>query len=848
MDPNDGSKEPLSATVPTAPSPGRADPIPQSPVPAAGPPRQKAPSPQYLGVVFEDLSGDRLLAAAPQVAHEGTPVPTLGGIPLLSKLGQGGMGAVYLGIHPRLKKQVAVKVLPFPLLMNQPQLVERFFREAQVAARVHSDHLVGVLDVNEECGLVYLVMELVSGMSAGAYLRRIRESGRRGLEEPTALDICIATAEGLAAAHREGIIHRDVKPDNILLPRAREGSWDFRGAKLADLGLARSEGLSHSLTGSQFTVGTPGYMAPEQAKDARKAGKPADVYSMGATLYALLCGHAPFSGGTPMEVMLAAIQQDHPPITQICPTVTSATAALIEHCLAKDPAARYVDASALLEGLRVCRNAIAEPAATVLSVQSLSKLRQAKEVGQPVPPPEDAEGETQPPRPRQREEPLTEPPVARRRAESETEPPVARRVGGRDTPVPPAAALEVGSSDLLPATRPASKPAGSAAVEATPVGEAAMPTAPLVGRPDTHAPPARPLKPPPPSPPKPLRAVALAAVLLVAAGIGLGSWQWSQHAAKPLADRAAEVGPPPQPAEPVTPPKAVETKRLEPEPQPAAKPDEPKKVEPKREEAAPVAAPPPVAPKNEPPKVSLERLADGATFTQGQPVSLAASASDPDGKVKSVRFYVDGAPLPGGERNAPPFEAVWDTAAAKPGEHKLSAKATDDGGAEAEAAVVTVVLRDPRVVAVEKRSEELGRQASPTAEQWEELARLARECGEGAIAQKAEREAARLKRAAAYRSARDEEKATEQEYSRKESLLPDEALNAALSGLKLAQKAQAAAPEDRQADKDEGARRAGPPGEGAARRQGCGRLGRERGAPVPPGFVASAARRSGLGR
>lgn len=138
-------------------------------------------------VPSQDLSGDKLLATAPRMPMADKPVPALGGIPLLAKLGQGGMGAVYYGIHPRLKLEVAVKVLPFNLAEKNPGLIERFYREANIAARVRSPHLVLVTDVNEDCGLFFLVMEFVRGTSAGSYLRTLRQAGRPGLSEATAL-------------------------------------------------------------------------------------------------------------------------------------------------------------------------------------------------------------------------------------------------------------------------------------------------------------------------------------------------------------------------------------------------------------------------------------------------------------------------------------------------------------------------------------------------------------------------------------------------------------------------------------------------------------------------------------
>ncbi len=306
----------------------------------------------------QDLSGDKLILSALRIPFNGMSVPSLGGIPLLSKLGQGGMGAVYFGFHPRLNQEVAVKVLPFEMAEKHPAAIERFFREAQLAASVKSPHLVGVLDVNQERGLFYIVMEYVEGVSGQAYLREVVKSGATGLCEIVALDLCIATCTGLAVAHARGIIHRDVKPDNILIPRNKQTrELNVEGAQLADLGLARSEMMGEAAaTRTEACMGTPGFMSPEQAKDAKSCGKPADVFSMGATLYALLSGRSPFGGGgAPLQMVMATINDLHTPVRDLRPEISAATADLLDRCLAKEPVKRYADASALLAALKVCR-------------------------------------------------------------------------------------------------------------------------------------------------------------------------------------------------------------------------------------------------------------------------------------------------------------------------------------------------------------------------------------------------------------------------------------------------------------------------------------------------------------
>ncbi|HVS32848.1 MAG TPA: serine/threonine-protein kinase, partial [Thermoanaerobaculia bacterium] len=334
-----------------------------------------------------DLSADPLLKTLPRMTFQGQSVPALGGIPLLEKLGQGGMGAVYRGVRVMLRQEVAVKVLPMQLAAHQQGLTERFVREAQMASRIESPHLVRVSDVGEIEGLFYIIMEFVRGPSAARIIRNQKELGRTGLDEAAALDLCISASRGLAAAHTQGIIHRDIKPDNILIPQTRDSTLLLGNAKVADLGLARSEESDRALTASSIGMGTPGYMAPEQAMSARHAGKPSDVFGMGATLYALLAGHAPFTGDSAASIIIATVQQPHPPIRDTRPDISEATARLLDQCLWKDPANRFADAAALVEALQICRNALTDSDSERTALVALTNLQGRPEVGQPLPPP-----------------------------------------------------------------------------------------------------------------------------------------------------------------------------------------------------------------------------------------------------------------------------------------------------------------------------------------------------------------------------------------------------------------------------------------------------------------------------
>ena len=350
----------------------------------------------------QDLLAENLLLGAPRMEFEGKQCPALGGIPLLRKLGQGGMGAVYYGVHPRLNIEVAVKVLPYHLVEKDPLLVERFFREAQISAQVRSPHLVNVMDVNEESGVFFLVMEYVNGMSGKDRLAQAVRSGEQGLAEREVLQICIAACTGLDDAHARGIIHRDIKPENIMIPNISKTSTDLdvTAAKLMDLGLARADSGTignAALTATKQAMGTPGYMAPEQIMDARTAGPRSDVFSMGATIYGMLSGLAPFKRKNSMQTLMATMNAPHVPLSEARAGVSEATSHVVDVCLAKDQADRYPDGHTLLLELKEClarladgpagmprSNAAASPHSQMTEGQELPALVDA------APPPETA--------------------------------------------------------------------------------------------------------------------------------------------------------------------------------------------------------------------------------------------------------------------------------------------------------------------------------------------------------------------------------------------------------------------------------------------------------------------------
>ncbi|MFH1378538.1 MAG: protein kinase [Planctomycetota bacterium] len=339
----------------------------------------------------EDLSGDSLILRAPR---DPNGRPTLSGIPLIKKIGQGGMGAVYYGVHPRLNNEVAIKVLPFHFAEKDPTMIKRFVGEARIAAQVKSPHVVNVIDINEEAGIHYLVMEFVSGMSASDIMKKLSAgslvppipAGSTAVPEWAALDIVISAAEGLKAAHAYDIIHRDLKPDNILIPmvagRSSNSPLDFIRAKIADLGLAKTENSQTIGTMANASMGTPGYMPPEQVMDAKTASKASDIFAMGATLYSLLRGSAPFSGASVGQIMIETCSKPHPPLSQFRPDVSAGTLKVIDYCLEKEPANRYPNADELLVALKQARSAIPDAALSATS-ETLQMPRAAINISAP---------------------------------------------------------------------------------------------------------------------------------------------------------------------------------------------------------------------------------------------------------------------------------------------------------------------------------------------------------------------------------------------------------------------------------------------------------------------------------
>jgi serine/threonine protein kinase len=258
-------------------------------------------------------------------------------------LGHGGMGRVYEVVDDRDYRTLALKVL-LPALLNTPQAVERFKREIQMLAKMRHPAVPRVFDWGVCRGEYFFVTELVSGRNLHSL---IRERGVCPLEE--AVRFVATVADALNAAHELGIIHRDVKPHNIMV--------DEEGAvRLLDFGLARGEGLDlKTITASGMIVGTPEYMSPEQF-DSHRVDRRSDIYSLGVVLFELLTGTTPFEGDSPMAVGMHHKNDPPPAPRSLRPELPAWLERIVLRCLEKEPARRYDSAAELAADLRKPRS------------------------------------------------------------------------------------------------------------------------------------------------------------------------------------------------------------------------------------------------------------------------------------------------------------------------------------------------------------------------------------------------------------------------------------------------------------------------------------------------------------
>lgn len=267
---------------------------------------------------------------------------SLGGFRLLEKVGEGAMGVVFKARQESLDRVVALKLLA-PRLAKNPVFIARFMREARAAAALNHPNIVQGIDVGSDQGFHYFAMEFVEGETAA---QRLKRRGRP-LPVKEVLEIGRQTAAALAHAHRKGLLHRDVKPDNLMLvPAAGETNKTTFTVKLMDLGLAKEtdEDEDAALTRSGATVGTPYYISPEQARGRKDLGPPADLYSLGCTLYHLAVGRPPFAEGSSAVILAAHLSEKPPDPRRFRSDLPAKVAVLLLKLLRKKPAERFPNA------------------------------------------------------------------------------------------------------------------------------------------------------------------------------------------------------------------------------------------------------------------------------------------------------------------------------------------------------------------------------------------------------------------------------------------------------------------------------------------------------------------------
>ncbi len=290
-------------------------------------------------------------------------------------LGEGGMGAVFEGENTRIHRRVAIKVL-HKSVAGQEDVVQRFEREAQAAGRIGSEHIVEVLDLGDlPNGDRYMVMEFMDGESLS---ERIEKTGR--LDPVDIVPIAEQLLEALGAAHGAGIIHRDLKPDNIYLLKQQAGRKDF--LKILDFGISKfsplsgESGLSMTRTGS--VMGTPYYMAPEQAKGGKDLDHRADLYSAGVLLYECATGVVPFNAETFNELLFKIVLESPPPVEERVPGIDLDFAAIVRKSMERDADDRYATAeefrAAILKWAETGRASAAAPAPKAKATEIAPKL------------------------------------------------------------------------------------------------------------------------------------------------------------------------------------------------------------------------------------------------------------------------------------------------------------------------------------------------------------------------------------------------------------------------------------------------------------------------------------------
>ena len=288
-----------------------------------------------------------------KVRHKRIIDLTLGHFVILDKIGEGGMGKVYKAVSGKIPKPVALKVVR-PHLMSNKTVLRRYKREASAAAAMDHPNIVTLIDADELDGRYFLAMEYVEGSDLS---RLVKENGALPYQE--AAEYIRQSALGLQHAHERGLIHRDIKPSNLIVSgeRALPGTDGIANIKILDMGLVRSIMENDDVSRTELTrdgtvVGTPDYMAPEQAKNSSKVDARADLYSLGATLFYLLRAQSPFPDGSPIDKLLRHQLDPPPDLKKLRPDLPAGLVAIVSKLLRKKPEERYPNAAELAVALQ----------------------------------------------------------------------------------------------------------------------------------------------------------------------------------------------------------------------------------------------------------------------------------------------------------------------------------------------------------------------------------------------------------------------------------------------------------------------------------------------------------------
>ena len=274
-----------------------------------------------------------------------SPIERIGRYQILERVGKGGMGVLYRGFDPVLDREVAIKLMLADFSEDTEQMRPRFYREARAAAKLNHRNIVTIFEFAEESNVPYIVMEFLRGTSLGL---RMSASPRLSLDDK--LSIVSQLCDGLSYAHEQGVVHRDVKPDNVFV--LEDGT-----VKLLDFGIAKLTASNLTLQGD--VLGSASYMSPEQVSQSESVDGRADVFSAGVVLYELLTGHKPFEAETPTAVILKILRDPPTPIGTYVSGLPPALCALVNTALSKVPEERFATADRMSRELQGIRRSLA---------------------------------------------------------------------------------------------------------------------------------------------------------------------------------------------------------------------------------------------------------------------------------------------------------------------------------------------------------------------------------------------------------------------------------------------------------------------------------------------------------